>query len=94
MARRLLPLLEPYLPQPAIAILDFLIQEQSVGIHYHQGNDVLDHLIDPAPLTFEAGCARRATRPGLGIEIDERGVERAAERGQRRRDPDGSFAAW
>jgi galactonate dehydratase len=85
--------------QLAFAIPNFLIQEQSVGIHYNQGNDVLDHLLDPGPLTFAGGYARRTTRPGLGIELDERAVERAAELGHRWRGPiwrhpDGSFAEW
>ncbi|MBB6550657.1 galactonate dehydratase [Nonomuraea rubra] len=85
--------------QLAFAIPNFLIQEQSVGIHYNQGNDVLDHLLDPAPLTFAGGHAQRTTRPGLGIELDERAVERAAELGHRWRGPiwrhpDGSFAEW
>ncbi|GAB2964135.1 galactonate dehydratase [Nonomuraea fastidiosa] len=85
--------------QLAFAVPNFLIQEQSVGIHYNQGNDVLDYLVDREPLTFPGGYATRTTRPGLGIEIDEAEVERAAERGHRWRNPtwrhaDGSFAEW
>ncbi|GAA3171626.1 galactonate dehydratase [Nonomuraea salmonea] len=85
--------------QLAFAVPNFLIQEQSVGIHYNQGNDVLDYLVDPAPLTFPGGYATRTERPGLGIEIDEAAVERAAEQGHRWRSPlwrhpDGSFAEW
>ncbi|MET8867801.1 galactonate dehydratase [Nonomuraea sp. NPDC004580] len=85
--------------QLAFAVPNFLIQEQSVGIHYNQGNDVLDYLVDPAPLTFPGGYATRTERPGLGIEIDEAAVERAALQGHRWRSPlwrhpDGSFAEW
>ncbi|MEV4567541.1 galactonate dehydratase [Nonomuraea sp. NPDC049419] len=85
--------------QLAFAVPNFLIQEQSVGIHYNQGNDVLDYLVDPAPLTFPGGYATRTERPGLGIEIDEAAVERAAQQGHRWRSPlwrhpDGSFAEW
>ncbi|MBE1588240.1 galactonate dehydratase [Nonomuraea angiospora] len=85
--------------QLAFAIPNFLIQEQSVGIHYNEGNDVLDYLVDPAPLTFPGGHATRATRPGLGIEINEAAVERMARQGHRWRSPlwrhaDGSFAEW
>ncbi|MEV4805613.1 galactonate dehydratase [Nonomuraea sp. NPDC049421] len=85
--------------QLAFAVPNFLIQEQSVGIHYNQGNDVLDYLVDPAPLTFPGGYATRTERPGLGIEIDEAAVKRAAEQGHRWRSPlwrhpDGSFAEW
>ncbi|MFC4006239.1 galactonate dehydratase [Nonomuraea purpurea] len=85
--------------QLAFAIPNFLIQEQSVGLHYNQGDDLLDYLVDPGPLTFTGGHAARTTRPGLGIEIDEAEVERAARRGHRWRSPlwrhaDGSFAEW
>ncbi|MFI7129398.1 galactonate dehydratase [Nonomuraea sp. NPDC050153] len=85
--------------QLAFAVPNFLIQEQSVGIHYNQGNDVLDYLVDPGPLTFTAGYAARTVRPGLGIEIDEAEVERMARQGHHWRTPlwrhpDGSFAEW
>ncbi|MFI6926830.1 galactonate dehydratase [Nonomuraea spiralis] len=85
--------------QLAFAVPNFLIQEQSVGIHYNRGNDVLDYLVDPGPLTFEGGRAVRTDRPGLGIEVDEAAVEHAARRGHRWRGPiwrheDGSFAEW
>ncbi|MEV4360844.1 galactonate dehydratase [Nonomuraea sp. NPDC049625] len=85
--------------QLAFAIPNFLIQEQSVGIHYNQGNDVLDYLVDRTPLRFAGGFAERTAVPGLGIEVDAAAVERAAERGHRWRNPvwrhpDGSFAEW
>ncbi|MFF3441442.1 galactonate dehydratase [Streptosporangium sp. NPDC002721] len=85
--------------QLAFATPNFLIQEQSVGIHYNQGNDVLDYLLDRTPFHFENGYAERGTLPGLGIEIDSDAVEHAAERGHRWRNPvwrhhDGSFAEW
>lgn len=85
--------------QLAFAVPNFLIQEQSIGIHYHEGNEVLDYLLDPAPLRFEQGHLLRTEAPGLGIEVDEAAVQRAAERGHRWRNPvwrhpDGSFAEW
>jgi galactonate dehydratase len=85
--------------QIAFATPNFLIQEQSVGIHYNRGNDVLDYLLDPEPLRFVDGYASLLTAPGLGIEIDEHAVERAAEIGHRWRNPiwrgpDGSFREW
>jgi galactonate dehydratase len=85
--------------QLAFATPNFLIQEQSVGIHYNQGNDVLDYLVDQTPLQFKDGHAALLTRPGLGIDIDEDEVERAGEKGHRWRNPvwrhpDGSFAEW
>ncbi|MFG2630714.1 galactonate dehydratase [Streptomyces sp. NPDC048473] len=85
--------------QVGFATPNFLIQEQSLGIHYNQGNDLLDYLIDPAPFRFTDGHADRPTGPGLGINIDEDAVRRAAETGHRWRNPvwhhsDGSFAEW
>ncbi len=75
------------------------IQEQSMGIHYNQGNDVLDYLVDAAPLHIENGYCAIPQGPGLGVEINEEFViERAAE-GHRWRSPvwyhdDGSVAEW
>ncbi|WP_317794140.1 galactonate dehydratase [Actinoplanes sichuanensis] len=85
--------------QLAFAIPNFLIQEQSVGIHYHQGGELLDYLIDPGPFRFVGGHAERTDRPGLGIEIDEEAVIRMAAIGHRWRNPvwrraDGSFTEW
>ncbi|MFD4658292.1 galactonate dehydratase [Kitasatospora sp. NPDC058444] len=85
--------------QLGFATPNFLIQEQSLGIHYNRGNDLLDYLLDPTPFRFTDGHAARPTGPGLGIEIDENAVRRAAETGHRWRNPvwrhdDGSFAEW
>jgi galactonate dehydratase len=85
--------------QVDFAIPNFLIQEQSMGIHYNVGNDLLDYLIDPAPFRFVDGIAPRPTGPGLGIEIDEAAVRRADQIGHRWRNPvwtrpDGSFTEW
>jgi galactonate dehydratase len=85
--------------QIAFAIPNFLIQEQSVGIHYNVDNDLLDYLLDPDPLRFVDGYAAQPTAPGLGITIDEEAVERAAATGHRWRNPiwrgtDGSFREW
>lgn len=85
--------------QLAFAIPNFLIQEQSLGIHYNRGSELLDYLLDPTPFRFTDGHADRPTGPGLGIEIDEDAVRRASETGHRWRNPvwrhqDGSFAEW
>ncbi|HEY2674403.1 MAG TPA: galactonate dehydratase [Rugosimonospora sp.] len=85
--------------QIAFAVPNFLIQEQSLGIHYHAGNELLDYLVDREPFRFVAGHAARPVGPGLGIEVDEAAVRRAAEVGHRWRNPvwrhaDGSFAEW
>ncbi|MGN9783178.1 galactonate dehydratase [Nonomuraea sp. ZG12] len=85
--------------QVGFATPNYLIQEQSIGIHYNQGAEVLDYLLDKTPLTFKDGHIERLTAPGLGIEVDEQ-VVRAADkaghawRGPIWRHPDGSFAEW
>lgn len=76
-----------------------LIQETSLGIHYNVGSDVLDYLVDPAVFGYADGFVERPTGPGLGIEVDERAVAEAAERGHRWRNPvwrtsDGAFTEW
>jgi galactonate dehydratase len=39
--------------------------------------------MDPTPFRFEDGHAVVGSRPGLGVEIDEKAVRRAAETGHR-----------
>jgi len=85
--------------QVAFAVPNFLIQEQSLGLHYHRGNEVLDYLLDPEPFRFTDGYAVPAARPGLGVSVDEAAVRRAAEIGHEWRNPvwrrpDGSFTEW
>jgi galactonate dehydratase len=75
------------------------IQEQSLGIHYNEGSDLLDYLVDTSVFTFHDGQVQRPTGPGLGIEVDEAAVRAAADHGHAWRSPvwrhaDGSFAEW
>jgi galactonate dehydratase len=75
------------------------IQEQSLGIHYNTGNDLLDYLVDPAVFTYADGFVAIPDGPGLGIEVDEEYVRERADEGHRWRNPvwrhaDGSFAEW
>ncbi len=85
--------------QIAFSTPNFLIQEQSVGIHYNEGADVLEYLEDAEVFRFHDGHLLRPTKPGLGIEVDEKKV-RAADgsapdwRGPLWRHPDGYFAEW
>jgi galactonate dehydratase len=85
--------------QLAFSTPNFLIQEQSAGIHYNQGADLFDHVLDPAPFTFTDGHAHRTDLPGLGVTIDEQSVRRAARNPHTWRNPvwrhaDGSMAEW
>jgi len=75
------------------------IQEQSLGIHYNETSDLLDYLRDRAVFDYREGWVAIPQGPGLGVEIDEEVVARAAAVGHRWRNPvwrhaDGSFAEW
>ncbi|MFI6024753.1 galactonate dehydratase [Amycolatopsis magusensis] len=85
--------------QVAFATPNFLIQEQSIGIHYNTDAELLDYVLDRAPFAFPQGAIQRWDAPGLGVEIDENAVREADRRGHRWRPPvwrhdDGSFAEW
>jgi galactonate dehydratase len=82
-----------------LAIPNFLIQEQSLGIEYGGGSALLDYLVDPQVFKFVDGNIERLAGPGLGIEINEDAVRAAASEGHSWRSPvlrhsDGSFAEW
>ncbi len=75
------------------------IQEQSLGIHYNQGGDLLDYLLPGKGFTLKDGHLDIPTDPGLGIEVNEAHVEAMAKVGHRWRAPvwrhrDGSVAEW
>jgi len=75
------------------------IQEQSLGIHYNQGNDLLDYLLDPAIFKFQHGFIHLPKGPGLGIEVNEEKVREAARTGHSWKPPvwqneDGTVAEW
>jgi galactonate dehydratase len=85
--------------QIAFSAPNFLIQEQSLGIHYNRGSELLDYLVDPSVFRYTDGQVSRPEAPGLGITVDEAAVRRAAAHGHRWRSPvwrhdDGSFAEW
>lgn len=76
-----------------------VIQEQSLGIHYNQGSDLLDYLGDKNVFTYRDGFVQIPEGSGLGIEIDEEQVKKMAEKGTSWRNPlwrhkDGSIAEW
>ncbi len=65
--------------QVGFATPNLLIQEQSLGIHYHKDADLLSYVMDTEPFRFVDGHAVRRRLPGLGVTIDE-GAVRAADR--------------
>jgi len=85
--------------QVALATPNFLIQEHSIGIHYNEDADVLDYVVDPAPLAIVNGFITAPNGPGLGITVDEAAVRAADRRGHAWRNPvwhhrDGGLAEW
>ncbi|MFB7141287.1 galactonate dehydratase [Gottfriedia sp. NPDC056225] len=75
------------------------IQEQSLGIHYNQGSDLLDYLVDPSVFHYENGYVQIPQGPGLGIEVNEEHVRKMAKEGHQWQNPvwrhrDGSVAEW
>lgn len=75
------------------------IQEQSLGIHYNQGSDLLDYLTDKSIFEYQAGYVKIPDKPGLGIEVDEEHVRKMASIGHNWKNPlwrhtDGSVAEW
>lgn len=85
--------------QVAFCTPNFLIQEQSRGIHYNKDADLLSYLVDTEPFRFVDGQALRTGLPGLGITVDENAVRAADRTGHAWRNPvwrhaDGSFAEW
>ncbi|GAA2079480.1 galactonate dehydratase [Streptomyces albiaxialis] len=85
--------------QLAFCTPNFLIQEQSIGIHYNTGAELLDYVADPEVFRFHEGHLARPTEPGLGVRIDEKAVREADGRAESWhnpvwRHPDGSFAEW
>jgi len=75
------------------------IQEQSLGIHYNQGNDLLDYISNREVFEYQDGFVAIPNGPGLGIDINEAYVLEQARIGHRWRNPlwrhaDGSVAEW
>ncbi|MET7535542.1 galactonate dehydratase [Streptomyces sp. NPDC055059] len=85
--------------QVAFTTPNFLIQEQSIGIHYNKDAELLDYVADREPFRFVGGSLLRTERPGLGVDVDEAAVRAADAKGHAWRNPvwryeDGSFAEW
>jgi len=99
----------PHCPLGPIALaaclqLDFctpnaFIQEQSLGIHYNQGTDLLDYLADPSVFRYRDGHVSLPEGPGLGITVNEEVVLEKSREGHNWKNPvwrnsDGSVAEW
>lgn len=76
------------------------IQEQSMGIHYNQGAELLTYVNNAADFSMADGYLHALTKPGLGVEINEEKIveaSRAADVSWHNpvwRHPDGSVSEW
>jgi galactonate dehydratase len=101
--------LAPHCPLGPVALaaclqVDFvahnaLLQEQSMGIHYNQGAELLDYVKNRADFAIVDGYLKPLPGPGLGVEIDEERVVAASVDAPDWRNPlwrlaDGSVAEW
>ena len=76
-----------------------VFQEQSLGIHYNKGGDLLDYVTPASRFAYAEGFLAIPDGPGLGVEVDEAKVTEMAAIGHRWRapvwrHPDGSVAEW
>jgi len=101
--------LAPHCPLGPVALaaclhVDFVshnavLQEQSMGIHYNQGAELLDYVLNREDFRIVDGYIAPPVKPGLGVEIDEARVIEASKTAPDWRNPlwrhaDGSVAEW
>ncbi len=99
----------PHCPLGPVALaaclqIDFVahnavLQEQSMGIHYNRGAELLDYVINKDDFRIDQGYIHALPRPGLGVEVDEERVVAASRNAPDWRNPiwrhaDGSIAEW
>jgi galactonate dehydratase len=91
--------LAPHCPLGPVALaaclqVDFVahnavLQEQSMGIHYNRGAELLDYVLNKEDFRVEGGCIAALPGPGLGVQVDEERVVHAS-----RNPPDWHNPAW
>jgi galactonate dehydratase len=101
--------LAPHCPLGPVALaaclqVDFVsynavLQEQSMGIHYNRGGELLDYVINKEDFKITDGYIKPLSKPGLGVEVDEERVIAASKNAPDWRNPvwrheDGSVAEW
>jgi galactonate dehydratase len=101
--------LAPHCPLGPVALaaclaIDFVsynavLQEQSMGIHYNKGGELLDYVRNRADFKLVDGFISPLPLPGLGVDIDEERVIEASRNAPDWRNPvwrhaDGSVAEW
>jgi galactonate dehydratase len=101
--------LAPHCPLGPVALaaclhVDFVshnavLQEQSMGIHYNKGGELLDYVLNPEDFKIVDGYIAPLPKPGLGVVVDEERVIDASLKAPDWRNPlwrhaDGSIAEW
>ena len=101
--------LAPHCPLGPVALaaclaVDFvsynaMLQEQSMGIHYNKGAELLDYVVNKDDFKVSEGFFAPLTKPGLGVEIDEARLIEASRGAVDWHNPlwrhlDGSVAEW
>ena len=99
----------PHCPLGPVALaaclqIDFVahnavLQEQSMGIHYNQGAELLYYVVNRQDFRIDQGHIHALPGPGLGVEVDEERVVAASRNAPDWRNPvwrhaDGSIAEW
>jgi galactonate dehydratase len=101
--------LAPHCPLGPVALaaclhVDFasynaVLQEQSMGIHYNRGAELLDYVKNRDDFCMTGGYIAPLPLPGLGVDVDEERVIEASRNAPDWRNPvwrhtDGSVAEW
>lgn len=99
----------PHCPLGPVALsacltIDFVsqnavLQEQSMGIHYNKGADLLDYVYNKENFVITNGYINPLTKPGLGVEINRERLIEESKNPPNWYPPiwshdDGSFAEW
>ena len=76
-----------------------VLQEQSMGIHYNRGAELLDYVHNKDDFRIVEGYIHALPKPGLGVEIDEERIVHASRNPPDWHNPvwrhaDGSVAEW
>jgi galactonate dehydratase len=101
--------LAPHCPLGPLALasclhVDFVsrnavLQEQSMGIHYNQGAELMDYVLNKDDFRFHDGYMLPPSKPGLGVEVNEELVIERSHNAPDWRNPvwrhaDGAVAEW
>ena len=76
-----------------------VIQEQSIGIHYNVGKEVLDYALNKEDFKFTDGYVDLPKKPGIGVEVNKELVMEENKNPHQWKNPvwrhkDGSVAEW